>query len=489
MNISSHRCNDWLADRRWRMFWRCVPALLAGGAALLVFAVVIAGDGQRSALRLRYHRTVAGALAARDFETARVACLRGLSFDSDEQSRLQWLFQLSIALNGLGRASEATALLATAAPEDRPGCVPAHLTVAQMLLNSTNVTPEAIRSAERQLQNALALEPQSLEINEMLGRLYINTSRFAQARKCLMEVYRVKKDVALLLAITSNASHDLAAAKSWADVAIDVFTRNLKQADPEDSSADRIGLAQAFSLQENYAEALKTLESGVALSGDRPYGLAIADVCAAWAGRMAALRGSDERERLRLIRKGLNGAPQQSRLWLLLIQTARLPGDSGREAKVLVDQLAAEAKGESAALWHFFLWTDAREAGDNQTASRHLRQAYQLAPHIPQIVNDMAMELAFGADPNPERALSIIEPVSGRFADTPAFRDTRGRVLVKLGRYQEAVGHLEFASSRLAGATASHLALATAYEALGRPESASAQRQLAGGRKSIEKKL
>jgi Flp pilus assembly protein TadD len=261
MNFSSHKLNDWLADRPWRMLWRGLPVLLAVGGALLVIAVALAGHSRRSELRSRYHRSAISALAAKNFEGARVICLRGLSFDSDEQTRLEWLFYLSIALNGLGHEQEAASLLATAAPEDRLGCVQAHVAVAQMLLRSTNITEKAIRSAERQLQNAFALDPRSPEINEMLGRFYINTHQFDAARKRLLEVYPVKKEIALLLAITYSASGDSTAARTWSDTAIEVFGKNLKQVSPADSPADRLGLAQALAIQESCAEALKILEA------------------------------------------------------------------------------------------------------------------------------------------------------------------------------------------------------------------------------------
>jgi len=477
MNFSSHKFNDWLAERRWRMFWRCLPALLAMSGALLVLGVVIANDSQRSELRLRYRRTATSALAARNFETARVACLRGLSFDSDEQTRLQWLFNLSIALNGLGRGQEAAALLVTAAPEDHPGYVQAHVTVAQMLLNSTNITEAAVHSAERQLQNAHALEPQSMEINEMLGRFYINTGKFDEARKLLLEVYPVKKNVALLLAITYSASHDPVAARTWSNTAIEVFAKNLKQASPIDSPVDRMGLAEALSFQGNYQEALNILESGLPLSTNRVYGLAIADVCATWAAKLPITTNDEKVQRYNLVQEGISHSPLHPKLWSLLLEFLRPAAVEKRDMAIGLAELLPKVKDPT--LLHYLLCLLGRARGDFLSARAHLEKAYRLSPELPAVANDMAMQKAFDTPEDLAGALAIIQSVLNQHPDAPAFRDTRGHILVKLGRYRDAVLDLEYALPYLQPATETHRALAAAYKGLGEDDLSAKHERLA----------
>ena len=279
MNFFFHKINDWIADRPWSVCWRSLLVLLAGMILLVTLALVSARAGGKSELCQRYQRVAVRAIAARDYELARVACLRGLTFDSDEQARLKWLFYLSIALNGLGHPAEAAEMLATAAPTDHPGCVSAHLAVAQTLLSSTNLTSAMIIQAEKHLKYALELDPQSPEIKEMLGRFYINTHDFAKARSPLLEIYPWKNDVALLLAIIESANHNAAETRAWVDAAIDAFKKNLAESGLPDSQADRIGLVRALLMEDNFDEAIKTLEAGLKVQEQLAYHSAIADIC------------------------------------------------------------------------------------------------------------------------------------------------------------------------------------------------------------------
>ena len=66
-----------------------------------------------------------------------------------------------------------------------------------------------------------------------------------------------------------------------------------------------------------------------------------------------------------------------------------------------------------------------------------------------------------------------------QFPDNPGFRDTRGRVLARLGRNENAAADLEFAAARLAKPAETRMALAKVYDALGRTQLAEQQRRLA----------
>jgi tetratricopeptide (TPR) repeat protein len=369
-------------------------------------------------------------------------------------------------MNGLGHQREAVALLATAAPLDHPGFVRAHLAVAQSLLNSTNVSDAMVQMAGQHLLNALALDPQSPEINEMLGRFYINTHDLEKARSSLKQVYPFKNDVALLLAITYSAGRDESATKAWADAAIETFTKRLKNASPLDSQADRLGLVQALLIENNPAEALKILEEGIGINESPVYDAGVAEVCATWAAQMAARTNFDSAECLRLVQKGLRKSPQNLKLWLVLIQISHAADAAGAQARSMIKELMETAGGETAAGWHLLLATDARRFDQKEESRRHLQAAYQLAPDIPEVANDMAMDMAFGPQPDLGRALLIIQTVVERFPTSPNFRDTRGRILLELGRASEAMADLEFAAGKLPDSNEVQQALAAARKML-----------------------
>jgi tetratricopeptide (TPR) repeat protein len=376
-------------------------------------------------------------------------------------------------------------------------------------INSTNVTAEILRTAEHHLLNALALDPQSLEVNELLGRFYINTHNPAKARARLMKTYPAKSENALLLAISYAQDNDASAAILWSGRAVAAFEQKLVQSAPKYSPDDRLdlvralmimgrymparetpapampvstntapqdspaiwlGIVRALMTKGKYAAALETLEQQMLVSTNPVYSPAIAGVCAAWAGKISPVQKGGAAERLRLIQKGLTNAPENLQLQLLLVQTTHAAGDTGLAAKKLLDQLMAGAAGESAAWWHFLLWTDDRIRGDLATGRRHLQTAYELAPQIPQIKNDLAMDLSTGSQDDLERSLKLIQPVVDQFPNAPGFRDTRGRILARLGQNKAAAADLEFAIPKLADPAEARLILAKVYDALGIPQ-------------------
>ena len=93
--------------------------------------------------------------------------------------------------------------------------------------------------------------------------------------------------------------------------------------------------------------------------------------------------------------------------------------------------------------------------------------AFKAAPQMPYVANNMAMLLTLDTPPDLDQALAIIQSVLTNSPGNPGFRDTRGKILLKLGRYQEAITDLEFALPSLKSANSTHKALAEAYQALG----------------------
>ena len=170
---SSRRINNWLVRRQWKLFKFALPAILASLLLVVVLGVVLFIHRQSDAIHQRYHRLALIALSGKQYEVARVACLRGIAESRTINERLEWTYYLAVALNGLGQITDAQALANIAAPLDHPGCVAAHLGVAQGLLSSTNLTTNTLAMAERHLKNALILDAQSIDANELLGRFYI----------------------------------------------------------------------------------------------------------------------------------------------------------------------------------------------------------------------------------------------------------------------------------------------------------------------------
>ena len=497
----------WLDSREWTRLTFGIPALLSSLILVVVMTTVLYVHERPAELREHYHHLTRVSLATGQYEVARVACLRGLANETNERARLEWLFYLAVAMNGLGHEQESADLLTAAAPLDHPGYAEAHLLAAQTFLNSTNLTQEKLKLSEQHLRNALASEPRSVEANELLGRLYINLHQLDKARLCLLRIYATKPETALLIAVTYDLERDAYRAVPWADRAIMAIRARLIATAPNASPADRLDLIHALLIKgkyaplldpveramltgtnavpqdsppvwldlvrdlkraEKYAPALETLERASRASPNPVYPPAIADICATWAEKIPT---DQNVERLRLIQEGLDNASNNLKLWWLLIQASHVADASGVAAKKLLDETVAGATGQAAAWWYFLLWTDARTRGDLATARSYLKTAYKLAPQIPQIQNDLAMDQSTtGSREDLARALTLIQPVVEKFPNNPGFRDTRGRILAKLGRNQESVADLQFAASRMPNSAGTREILARVYAALGQTQ-------------------
>src|SRR5262249_58618903 len=117
--------------------------------------------------------------------------------------------------------------------------------------------------------------------------------------------------------------------------------------------------------------------------------------------------------------------------------------------------------------------------GQPAEARVDLEQAFKLAPDLPAVANNLAWLLANDSRPDLPRALELVNVALKHSPKELNFRDTRGRILAKLGRWQEALEDLEAALPGSPNNPGLHRALADAYEHLGDPAMAAKHRGLA----------
>ena len=109
----------------------------------------------------------------------------------------------------------------------------------------------------------------------------------------------------------------------------------------------------------------------------------------------------------------------------------------------------------------------------------HWEQAARLDPSMPAYANNLAWALAISPEPDLPRALATIDPVVARYPNDPRFRETRGQVLAKLGRWKDALPDLQSALLVYSGSRELHRALAATYDHLEAPGMAAEHRRRA----------
>ena len=245
--------------------------------------------------------------------------------------------------------------------------------------------------------------------------------------------------------------------------------------DPGDVAAYR-ALAFAHVNGGSPASAVRALRAGMAGSAtpDPVLAAMLAELLARDAARLGAGRSGEAVEKLQ---EALKLAPR-SKMALMKLAGLAAGGDAAADA-ALDDLLAG---GSATGVVHLAAGLRAGGKGDDDGALFHFGRAFDLDPSLAEAANNFAYMLARGSKPQPERALEIMNDLVARFPDVPTFRDTRGGILVILGRPEEAVVDLERAlSGGMAGNRGLHLALAKAYEDLGRGNLAAAHRRRVAG--------
>jgi predicted Zn-dependent protease len=76
-----------------------------------------------------------------------------------------------------------------------------------------------------------------------------------------------------------------------------------------------------------------------------------------------------------------------------------------------------------------------------------------------------------------ENALAAVNKALEISPDQFRYRETRGQILVRLGRWKDAIQDLEFAANGLPGSAEVHRSLAKAYDALGDQQLARVHRE------------
>jgi tetratricopeptide (TPR) repeat protein len=117
--------------------------------------------------------------------------------------------------------------------------------------------------------------------------------------------------------------------------------------------------------------------------------------------------------------------------------------------------------------------------GDLPLARRLLERVVAADPEHAVAWNNLAWALSKEPGQDLDRALAAVNEALERRPEEFRFRETRGQILVALGRWDEAVGDLEFALNGMPDAADVHGALATAYERLGQTDLATIHRQQA----------
>lgn len=458
--------------RAWQRltFWlAAAPSLLAVAGLLSVSFTLTRQSSVR--LATSYTQAAREALDAHDFRTARVALDRLMGLRPDDP----WpRFALAEIYEATGETARAEALMNRLAPATASGYGPAHLWIARRLVPPDRIPVEQAALARMHLARAVQLLPKDDEARILLVRVLLTLGQAADAEPHLLLIVDRHPEWQLTLARVLDANRKPERAREMAARAAKFYAQQWAK-DPANESLCRHA-AEASILAHDWAGAIEVLEQGQQAHDSPALRAALAETLVRWAQVLegepnGAPRAWEQRERAR----GVD--PWNAALVDYLIRTAAGGGFDAARARGMLDGMLAA--GEPTADAHYVLGTAYWDFRQLDLARTHLEAAYRLAPTRVDVANNLAWALAHSPPEQLDRALEIMNRALEAHPGQPNLLDTRGHVLAKLGRHQEAVNDLELSVSVLVHKSPTHAVLADCYEKLGLLARAEVHRGLA----------
>ena len=304
-----------------------------------------------------------------------------------------------------------------------------------------------------------------------------------------------RQDLLIKLALAYRRQGIERLATTYADGRVWRTTRAVRSENPSEDDS-RLLWANGLVFERKLQEAIDVLQAAANVNTDPRYGTAIAEVfLLRLAGIDTASSGGgssvpvdallpanltgiapEQTPQIELLRQAFHYGPHHPAVLTMLARFSTEESPDGEQARVwLKDSLA---KSEAPASVHFILGTAAVKKGNLAEATTQLEQAVQRDPKLVEAANNLAYTLARTDPPQMEQAPPAfgIRPESQALAS--ANRETRGQILLMLGRLTEAIQDLEYVVEKMPNDIQAHAGLATAYQSLGDQGLADRQTQI-----------
>jgi tetratricopeptide (TPR) repeat protein len=472
----------WLCGRPWVLLMHSSPALLV--SLSLAGIVIFESSGGDAQLLSLYQRTASAALDKPDRVAAEI-CLRKLQRLDPSGAGTTYVAARWAELKG--ERAGTLELMRKLAPADRPGYPRAHFWLAlHMLRENRQLSVEETDQLVHHLEVAIGSEQDQLQAHVLLADIQRARGDRVAAAGHLEAAVLDRPEMRLPLALLYTELGDEYRAREQRQRAIEYFRQRVDR-DARDVAAVAMW-ASAVALGGDYSQGEEILASAMAKQSAQTKGgaerlaalrRALADLYVAWYDAQRKSQGADVTSLFALLQKALTTMPNHA------AALNRLAGLVGRtdtqtpEVRKLLQEYAA-SKDVPASV-QLVMGTSAAAEGNWAEARKYLEAARKEMPQMPALLNNLAWVLASETPPQLERALTMADAAAKSWPNHPEIRETRGVILARLGRWQDALVDLEMALTAFPDRPAIHRELATVYEHLGDRDLAERHRQLGQG--------
>lgn len=376
-------------------------------------------------------------------------------------------------------------LMSALAPDDKQGYGRAHLWRAIYFQDELKNDPKARLAAERHLKLALNDLPEGEKptVHHMLARYFFAQNRPQDAMPHLEPAAAVNPELRLTLARVLMNQGQKGKASAEAETVRNHLRRKV-ELEPLNAQA-RVQLAESLATIEDYEGARRVIIDAMKAIGVDPFRPYLGDLYGRWLGHISRQKNAPAHLQIQILEQGLKVDPGNRGLNQILIALSRRTGKDGEQARKMMQTVLAS--GVAPAALHLTLGMEAYRNGEYPKARLHLEQALKLDQQSAEIANNLAWLYANTPPFDYNQALSLSNAVVGQLPNVPQFRDTRGQILVKMGRYVDALVDLEMALPTMATDIQLHKALESCYAKLGVDEMATIHKEIVGTLEEREK--
>lgn len=457
--------------QKLRIWLAAVPPFLVlsvSGGVLLWASLV------REKTDLRYRAMARQAMIEGDFESARVFYSRLVSSDRkvDPKDEFNWA---EIVARG-GDLPAAAELIDSLAPSDGTGYPDAHRARAVQLarelasIDRSEGGSERLEKTLQQLRHHLTRSgiENPLQLCDLWAGYYFASGQKNEGLKKVVESAAYDPNRWLAAAVASEQQGDMEQRAKCYQAAEKHFAANV-EANPLDFQS-RMALTKVLVDTERIDAAENLIGEGLKLTDREELRRTASDLRLYRMSKVKEPLEAGFAEFNRLLAEAVDLDPLNPQAYgqfLAVYQAAK----SDEQRTQLRERLERQvAKGDSIAFAHFSLgsiyWLD----GDAKNSLWHTEKALEINPDLLDVANNVAWLVSQQENGDLDRALKLIDVAIEKKPYQHEYRDTKGMILMKMERWDEALTQLEgILPSSVGDARRDlHTRLSTIYQALGK---------------------
>ena len=466
---------SWTATRSFLAFLPGITPLLVGGG---VVGVVVASNYTEDRLARRFHRKfTVDAETSGDFDAAMLGSRR-VQMITDEP---RWRYIHVSSLRAAGMPDHADQILGELAPLDQAGYIPAHSMQAFGLAREyaeDNSRTELLDEALTHLDFVLKEKPEDRQAAILRGKLLLQQGHEDEAMDLFIDIDASKIDPAIVPPLARYLFDQGKEERAGDHIrrGLELLWRMAEESPDEPAIWDN--MFRILMVNENYDKAFAELQRASSVVTDPTVRARLellkSNVLVEFSRKFDENASPDGfRNRLIVLSKAMGHFPRNAAALDPFIDIVLYPGIPEMESWLVGDFRDLVRPGT------YHLVHGLRDAvqGNPKISQRHFNLAFKGDARAAVIINDIARLVALTKD-HPEDGLKLVNVAIDTWPE-PGLFQTRGEILIELGRHQEALPELEFAAARIENDPRVFEILADCQEALGNPQAAESSRQRA----------